>query len=425
MAYLQEYEIDWNTFKIVHTTLSSATLYYLQNDLQYVPFVIEEGTSPIVAQAIYYVNVNRDPSSVSGPYAALTAGTKSSKHIEDITYTAVNYGAVAATGSATVDGYTSLSGATLTVNGIVLTEGVEWTAATSNNATATSLASAITTATATTHATGSATGAVVTITANTAGAAGNAISLASSDGTHLPVSGAFLVGGTNGVNGDSITIQYVDTSTAATGTVTIVDYTKLVGATLTVNGVVLTEGTQWHRGASNNAAATSLAGAVTTATATTLCTASALGAVITVTANDATFKSNFISLATSDPVNLTLSDSHLTGGEGGAGYEYVVVSGTAITVHITNGVSSAQQVAAAVVSWNAYSGIPQYNSAASAALVSAVIDAGLEGTPQTVQGPTALTGGAVAVTVLSDWETTYKSAATLVASFSNGVALEV
>ena len=316
MSYLQSLEIDWNTWKTLKAgTGASSTIYYLQNDLQYVPFIIAPNSNTFPdGEAIYYVNVNRDPSSVSGPYAALTSGVKDSAHIQDIVYTANVYG-------------------------------------------------------------------------------------------------------TSGV-----TIQYVDTSTAATGTVTVVDYTKLVGATLTVNGIVLTEGIQWHRGASNNAAATSLAGAITTATATTLCTASALLAVITITSNAATFKSNYISLATSDPVNLTLSNSHLTGGEGGAGYEYVVVSGTAITVHITNGVSSAQQVAAAVVSWNAYSGIPQYNSAASAALVSAVIDAGLEATPQTVQGPTALTGGAAAVTVLSDWETNYKGSATLVASFSDGVA---
>jgi hypothetical protein len=317
MSYLQEIELDWATFKTTHTTLSSATLYYLQNDLQYVPFIVEEGTSPIVAQSIYYVNVNRDPSSVSGPNAALAAGAKASVAIQDITYTANAYGT------------------------------------------------------------------------------------------------------------SDITIQYVDTSAAATGTVTVVDYTKLIGATLVVNGIVLTEGTQWHRGASNNAAATSLASAITTVTATTLCTASVLGSVITVTANSSTFKSNSISLATSDSVYLAISGNYLTGGEGGAGYEYVVVTGTAIVVHLTSGESTAQQVAAAVTAWNAYSGISKYNSAASAALVSAVIDVGQEGTPQITVASTPLAGGTSAVTVLSDWETNFKSSATQVASFSQGVALEL
>jgi hypothetical protein len=317
MAYLQEIELDWNTWKTTKTTLSSATVYYLQNDLQYVPFLVEEGTSPIVAQSIYFVNVNRDPSSVKGPYAALTSGIKDTLHLQDIVYTANAYG-------------------------------------------------------------------------------------------------------TSG-----ITVQYVDTSTAATGTVTVVNHLLLAGAVLTVNGVALTEGIQWSAATSNNATATSLASAISTATATTLCTASAAGAAITVTANSATFKSNSISLATSDATHLTLSGNYLTGGEGGAGYEYVVVTGTAIVVHLTNGQSSAQQVQAAVNGWNAYSGIPNYHSAASTELVAAVIDAGKEAHPQVVAAATPLAGGAAAVTVLSDWETNFMGSATKVASFSIGVALEL
>lgn len=213
MSYLQEIEIDWNTFKATHTTLSSATLYYLQNDLQYVPFVVEEGTSPIVAQSIYYVNVNRDPSSVSGPYAALAAGAQASVVIQDITYKANAYGV------------------------------------------------------------------------------------------------------------SSITITY---------------------------------------------------------------------------ANDAT----------------------------AVGKEYVTVVGNAITVHIVSGSSTAQQVVTAVVGWNAYSGLSQYNSAASSALVSAVVT-GNSGNPQIAVASTPLTGGVAVVTVLSDWETNYKGSATQVASFSIGVAKEL
>src|SRR5690348_15749962 len=95
MAYLQEIELNWNTFKTVRATLGSSTLYYLKNDLKYVPFVITEGTSPVQAQTLYYVGVNRFPK--SGPYAELTSGVKASAHIEDITYTATSYGASSVT----------------------------------------------------------------------------------------------------------------------------------------------------------------------------------------------------------------------------------------------------------------------------------------------------------------------------------------
>jgi len=97
MAYLQEIEMDWNTFKVVHTTLSAATVYYLKNDLQYVPFIVEEGTSPIQAQSIYFCGVNRDPKVASGPYAALTSGTLASAHIQNIVYTATAYGSSSVT----------------------------------------------------------------------------------------------------------------------------------------------------------------------------------------------------------------------------------------------------------------------------------------------------------------------------------------
>jgi hypothetical protein len=213
MAYLQEIELDWNTFKSVKATLSSTTLYYLQNDLQYVPFCISEGSSPIQAQSLYYVNVNREPHAVSGPYAQLTSGTLASATIQGIKYTATAYGS------------------------------------------------------------------------------------------------------------SSVTISYV------------VDAPAL-------------------------------------------------------------------------------------------GQESVTVAGNAITVHIAVG-TIAQQVLAAVEGWNAYNGNPTFHSQASAYLVSAVIVPGQEGLKQLVQGSTALTGGTAAVTVLSDFETNFKSAGTKVASFSIGVGTEL
>jgi len=216
MAYLQEIELDWNTFKVVRATLGTSTLYYLQNDLQYVPFVVEESTSPMVAQSIYYCGVNRDPKAASGPYAALTSGAKATALVQSIRYTAVDYG----------------------------------------------------------------------------------------------------------VAGNAITITYVDDAPAA-------------------------------------------------------------------------------------------------------GQESVTVVGSDITVHIKSGVSTAQQVWAAVAAWNAYNGNPTFNSQAAAYLVSAVITPGQEGTPQIALLTTHLAGGTAAVTNLSDWETNFKGAATLVPSISVGVGLEL
>jgi len=92
MAYLQDVELNWNTFKVVRAQLVSATLYYLKNDLQYVPFLVQESTAPMVGQSVYYCGIGRDPGATKGPYAVLTSGVKASAHIQDITYTATAYG---------------------------------------------------------------------------------------------------------------------------------------------------------------------------------------------------------------------------------------------------------------------------------------------------------------------------------------------
>lgn len=219
MSYIQNAELDWTNWKTLQASAAfgSSTVFYLQNDLQYVPFWVQTNGSPDLAEFVYYVNVNRDPSSVSGPYAALSSGVKASRDVESsITYTANSYG----------------------------------------------------------------------------------------------------------TGGNSITITY---------------------------------------------------------------------------ANDAV----------------------------SVGKEFATVSGTAITVHIVSGSSTAQQVQAAVNGWNAYTGLSQYNSAASAELVSAVIDTGKEGTKQTTTGPLALTGGTAAVTVLADWTANFLGSATKVGSFMDGVAQQV
>jgi hypothetical protein len=104
-------------------------------------------------------------------------------------------GGTAASGQYTVVDYTQLTGATVTVGGTVLTEGVEWVAATSNNATATSLASAID---ALASVSAAAALAVVTVTAESVGTAGNSIGTLTSDAVNLTVTGATLSGGVDG-----------------------------------------------------------------------------------------------------------------------------------------------------------------------------------------------------------------------------------
>ena len=104
----------------------------------------------------------------------------------------------AATGTITISDYTLLSGDTVTVDGTALVEGVDWTAATSNDATATSLASAIA-GIATVGA--SEVSNLITVTASSTGIAGNSIAVLyanSGSGIGLILSGATLTGGSDG-----------------------------------------------------------------------------------------------------------------------------------------------------------------------------------------------------------------------------------
>lgn len=99
----------------------------------------------------------------------------------------------------------------------------------------------------------------------------------------------------------------------ATGTVTIVDSTLLSGAVLTINGFALTEGVQWSAAGDNIATAASLASAITTATGSTLTTATSALAVVSVIANVGGITGNSITITTSDPVNMPLSN--ISGGK--------------------------------------------------------------------------------------------------------------
>lgn len=103
------------------------------------------------------------------------------------------YQATAATGTVTIVDYTLLAGKTVTTNSVTKTEGANWTAATSNAATATSLASALD---AIAGVSAAAVGNVVTITADAFGILGNAIGLSTNAAAGAAtVSGAALSGG--------------------------------------------------------------------------------------------------------------------------------------------------------------------------------------------------------------------------------------
>jgi len=117
-----------------------------------------------------------------------------------------------------------------------------------------------------------------------------------------------------------------DDGVAATGTVTVADYTLLAGDTFTIDGNVLTEGSEWTAATSNDATATSLAGAID---ALPGLSAVAVGAVITITA-DPGLAGN-VAMSTSDGTNLTLSGAALTGGTDNtiftdANYDYTPIA---------------------------------------------------------------------------------------------------
>lgn len=128
-----------------------------------------------------------------------TAGTSKAMRIEIINDSIDLVAAVAATGTATIVDFSGLAGDTVTVGGTVLTEGVDWDAEVSNDQTATNLAAAIN---ALANVNAAAVGAVVTITAATAGVAGNNITLATNGGGDLTLGG--LVGGKLSGGADAI-----------------------------------------------------------------------------------------------------------------------------------------------------------------------------------------------------------------------------
>lgn len=194
---------------------------------------------------------------------------------------------------------------TVTINGLVYTavagakaDNTEFSIDTGDNECATDLAASITAdgrAGTTGDTTAVAVGAVVTITTDVAGTGGNAITLVSSNGTRLAVSGSGTL--TGGVNADTIT---------ANGLV----YTAVAGAKA--------NNTQFSIDTSNNAAATDFADSVNNdVRAGTLndLTAAVVTDTVTLTQTVAGAGGNATTLASSsDAVRLIISGATFSGG---------------------------------------------------------------------------------------------------------------
>jgi hypothetical protein len=253
------------------------------------------------------------------------------------------------------------NGATCTVDGTALVESVDWDAETNNDTTADNLAAAI-------DALGNVSApnpaaAAITVTASTAGSAGNSITLATSDAVNLTISGATLSGGLDAstVTVDGSTFTCVSAAPGADEFSSIAELTALVdalgnvgatddgsvvtvtastagtagnslamsqsgsgltlsgatlsggidAATVTVDGNVLTESTDWNAATDNDTTATSLAAAIdalgTVGAAATL-------SQVTVTAASEGTAGNSIAMLSSDAVRLLLSGATLSGG---------------------------------------------------------------------------------------------------------------
>lgn len=222
-------------------------------------------------------------------YGVPVQGVKASGVITVLDHTTML--AAAATGTITVIDFSQLTGKTITVAGTVLTEGIDFTAAVSNDNTAESIKAAVH-ALATVNATRS--NAVVTVTAASTGTAGNAIAMVTNEPLGVTLSGATLSGG-------------------------------LAVTTITVNGTVLTAGVEFAVITSNDATATSLASAVAGLAGIT---ASAVGAVVTARADDEGVAGNASTMVTSDATKATVSGATFAGGVDG---DTIDVNGTVFT----------------------------------------------------------------------------------------------
>jgi len=98
---------------------------------------------------------------------------------------------------------------------------------------------------------------------------------------------------------------------SSSGTVTIVDFNAISGATITVDGTALVEGTDWDAVSDNETTASNLATAID---GLTNVGATSSGNVVTISATVAGTAGDAITLATSHPANAAISGATLSGG---------------------------------------------------------------------------------------------------------------
>lgn len=136
------------------------------------------------------------------------------------------------------------------------------------------------------------------------------------------VSGAaYPVGSLLGVDAQGRSVKF--TPARASGTITVVDFTWAGTETITINGVVLTVGTDFTAATSNNATALSIANAINAKVPGVKATVNA--AVVTVTANDPGIAGNSITTATDDDgADVTVQQATLAGGAEGRPYAIAV-----------------------------------------------------------------------------------------------------
>jgi hypothetical protein len=105
------------------------------------------------------------------------------------------------------------------------------------------------------------------------------------------------------------------TIAAATGNISIDDFSLLSGVTVTIDGTDLVEGVDWIAAADNDSTATSLASAITGIVASV--SAAAITNSIVITAVATGIAGNNITMVSSTALGITLSGATLTGGSDG------------------------------------------------------------------------------------------------------------
>lgn len=155
-------------------------------------------------EALATVNATDDATTIT--VEAATAGTAGNSITLAL---GANAGTMAVSGATLTNGRDTT---TVTVGGVALVQGTDWTAETDNDTTAENLADAINTGVVTVTAVAAA--GVITITAITAGAAGNSIGLVTSEATAVTVSGATLTGGDDANSTGARTLRVTGLSSA-------------------------------------------------------------------------------------------------------------------------------------------------------------------------------------------------------------------